>query len=282
MTFASRYSVACVGVYAHSEHGDHFTFYRKNVTVPPPEKQDRNDAVIDLSDFAKFIKQAYSRFIASGKDGPHELLRHALHLVKPNQDRTVESAFTTLYAALETLVLWHRRRVGLEWIVEDEDKWDHFREDLGKFLKEHALTKNNKEMRRLMRPKLDELRRAPFSAAFERFCTDYAVDLSDLWPVVGKGRDMPLSEIRNQIVHGSALKWSQWLALGHAREHLRWTVERRLLGVFGWPLQNSKIRPDWLARNTSAMVELQTARDAMEGLPAVSAAITGDADSAID
>jgi hypothetical protein len=275
VTFASRYRVACVGVDAFSEHGDHFTFYRKNVTAPPFQKQDRNDAVIDLSDFEKFIRQAYPRFMNSDTNGPNELLRHALHLVKPEEDRTVESAFTTLYAALETLVLWHRRRVGLEWIIEDADEWNQLREDLGKFLKEHPLTKDNKESRKLIRSKLGELRRAPFSAAFERFCADYAVDLTDLWPVVGKASDMPLSEIRNHIVHGSVLEWSQWLALGDAREHLRWTVERMLLGVFGWNVGDSKVRPDWLARNTAAMAGLRSAREAMMGLSAVPTSISG-------
>src|SRR5260370_216006 len=112
-------------------------------------------------------------------------------------------------------------------------------------------------MRRLMRSKLGDVRRAPFSAAFESFCIEYGVDLTDLWAVGGKSREMPVCEIRNHIVHGSALKWSQVLALSDAREHLRWTVERMLLGVFGWPVQDSKVRPDWLARNTSAIANLK-------------------------
>ena len=89
---------------------------------------------------------------------------------------------------------------------------------------------------------------------------------------------MPLSEIRNHIVHGSVLEWSQWLALGDAREHLRWTVERMLLGVFGWTVNDSKVRHDWLARNTAAMAGLQPARDAMKGLPAIPPSISSDTD----
>ena len=102
VSFAARYRVVCVGIDAYTEAGDHFIFYRKNRTVPEPREQDTNDSVIDLSDFSPFIRKAYGRFIASGDGEPSELLRHAVQLVMPREDRTVEAEFTTLFTALET------------------------------------------------------------------------------------------------------------------------------------------------------------------------------------
>jgi len=266
-TFSSRFVAVCVGIDSYSENGDRFLFYRKDRTAPRAVEQDTNNSVIDLSNFKPFIRKAYRWFARSGDSGPHELLRHALHLLTPRVDRTVESEFTTLFAALETIVLWHRRRADLEWIVEDVEQWVALRKDIGDFLKQHDLLKNDKESRKLMRAKLGELRRVPFSTAFESLCMTYAVNLSDLWPVLGRSGEMPLSEIRNHIVHGSTLSWGQFLALGHARHHLRWTVERILLAVIGWPVAESKVRPDWLARNRTAMIELESSRRAMRGLP---------------
>ena len=267
VSFAARFRVVCVGIDAYSESADHFTFYRKNRTVPKATDQDTNDAVIDRSDFEVFIRKAYDRFIASGKGEPDELLRHAVQLVMPHEDRTVESEFTTLYAALETLVLLHRRAVGMEFVIEDRYEWMELRKDLEKFLKSHRLLNGESEKRKLIYGKLEELRRVSFATAFQRFCGDHHLNVDDLWPVIGRRGEMSLSEIRNHIVHGSALKWSQWLALADARDHLRWTVERMLLSVLGWPVEKSKVRPEWLATNRPAMIDLMASRHAMRGVP---------------
>ncbi len=263
VSFSSRHRVVCVGLEAYTEAADHFQFFRKNVTVPRKKDQDFDEAVVDLAEFGEFIRVAYRRFIQSG---PDDLLRHALHLVMPRENQTVESSYTTLYAALETIVLWHRQHTALENIIEDEKAWNKVRDNIGDFLKTQAVLQDDKEKRRMMRLKLGELRRVPFSIAFENFCTTYSVDLSDLWPVIGKEKEMPLSTIRNHIVHGSALDRSQLSGLFEAREHLRWTVERMLLAILGWPVERSKVRHDFLLHFT-AMVNLSAARRAMQKLP---------------
>ena len=266
--FAARYRAACVGIDASSEHGDTFRFYRQNITVPPHEEWDFNDAVIDLADFEEFLRVAYDRFIASG---PDDLLRHALHVVAPRGERTGESQFTSLYAALESIVLWHRRARALEFIVENDDAWRTLQGDVRSFLKAHALLKGSdtvqKERRGMMLNKVGELRRVPFSTALEKFCDEYGVNLDDLWPVVESKRDeLSLTDIRNRLVHGSTLTGRQFHALIGAKQHMRWVVERALLGVFGWPVERSKVRPEFLARNLTAMIELAQDRRDMKGV----------------
>ncbi len=162
-------------------------------------------------------------------------------------------------------MLWHRRRAGLENIIEDGKMWNETREAIGKFLKTQPALQD-KERRAMMHLKLGELRRVPFSTAFDHFCNEYSVDLSDLWPVNGNEKTMPLSTIRNHIVHGSVLDRKQLSAVFDAREHLRWTVGRMLLAIFGWPVTRSNLKNGFL-QNFTAMLNLDAARHAMQKLP---------------
>jgi hypothetical protein len=266
VAFGSRFRTACVSIGSSTEDGDHFQFFRGNVTMPPSDQDfDSDDMVVDLSEFEEFLRTAYTTFIATG---PHELVQHALHLARAREDRTVESSFTALYATLETLVLWYRRERGLEYIIEDDEKWQALKTDARRYLKLHAVLQGDspetKERRKWIAAKVGELRRVPFGIAFHRFCKEYGVQLGDLWPVIdAKSGDVSLTEIRNRLVHGSTLNPHQLHALMGAEQHMRWTVERALLAVLGWPLERSKIRPAFLAEHLTAMTELQQDRAAM-------------------
>jgi hypothetical protein len=265
VSFGTRYRTACLGVSASSEHADSFRFYRGNVTVHSTEEWDFNDAVIDLADFREFLMVAYERFIA---EGPDDLLRHALHVVAPRSERTGESEFTTLYAALESIVLWYRRKRGLEFIVEDNETWGTLQDEVRSFLKKHTVLAGSepkkKERRGMILRKVGELRRVPFAVALDKFCREYDVKIDDLWPVVAeKNGQLSLTDIRNALVHGSTLTGRQFHAMIGAMQHMRWVVERSLLAVFGWPLNRSKVSPDFLKRNFTAMIELEQDRQDM-------------------
>jgi hypothetical protein len=265
VSFASRYRSACVGFDASTDgFFQRFRYYRGYITVPPQEDWDSNFAVIDLVDFKDFVQVAYASFIATG---PHELLRHALHLVVPRAERTVESSFTSLYAALETIVLWYRQQKGLVHIIEGDDDWKRLSDDTRRYLKNHELLQGNdsrqKEKRKMISAKVEELRRVPFRTAFEQFCAEYSVNLDDLWPVHDRLPEISLTEIRNRIVHGRAFDPLQFTALIDAQEHIRWTVERALLGALRWPVARSKVRPDFL-KHFTAMTELREDRAAIK------------------
>ena len=264
--FGARYRAACLRVDRSSEHADTFCFYRNNVTIPTAEDFDFNQTVIDLSDFKEFLPAAYEQLVASG---PDDLLLHALHVIPPRAERTAESEFVSLYSALESIVLWYRRRRALEFIIDDVEVWRTLQRDVRSLLKEHLLLKGNerpqKERLKMILRKVGELRRVPFGVALEKFCEEYRVKLDDLWPVIGNGPDeISLTDIRNRLVHGSTLTGRQFHAFIGAKQHMRWVVERALLGVFGWPLERSKVRPDFLARNLTAMIELAQDRQDMK------------------
>jgi len=78
------------------------------------------------------------------------------------------------------------------------------------------------------------------------FQAKYAVDLSDLWPIVDKTRGITLVQLRNKVAHGEYLNPAQTLALLYAREHLRWTVERVILSLLGWSVSHSKVSSGFL------------------------------------
>lgn len=78
------------------------------------------------------------------------------------------------------------------------------------------------------------------------FQAKYAVDLSDLWPIIDRTGGITLAQLRNKVAHGEYLNPAQTLALLYAREHLRWTVERVVLSLLGWPIPLSKVRPGFL------------------------------------
>lgn len=221
---------------------------------------DRNYSVIDLADFGEFLCTAYATYCATG---PHRLITQALHLVAPSAGRTIETGFTTLYAALEMLTLWYRQQKSLELIISDDSEWEIFCRDVRKFVSDHPLsvgaTSERKQRRAYLRAKVGELRRIPFRATFEAMCVEYAIQLDDLWPMFGPSSDLPLTEIRNRLVHGNAFSGSQYGPLVGAEDHMRWTVERVML-LLAWPIDRSNVRPQFLAKSLTSMIELANDR----------------------
>jgi hypothetical protein len=263
VSFGSRYRSVCVGFDASTENLDQFHYFRGHMSVPEQRKWDLDDALIDLAHFDDFVRAAYANFVATG---PHPLVRHALHLLVPRPERTMESSFTALYAALETLVLWHREKKGLVYIIEKDD-WKRFRDDVTKYVKKHELMQGDqpqqKAKRSMMSAKLSELQRVPFRTAADSLCEEYSINLDGLWPLYGRPPEVSLTEIRNRIVHGGTFDQSHYRALAGVGEHMRWTAERVMLGVLKWPVEKSKVSAASLQKFT-VMQELAADREALK------------------
>ena len=78
---------------------------------------------------------------------------------------------------------------------------------------------------------------------WQLFQAKYRIDLSDLWPLTEGAKGITLARLRNKVAHGEYLDPSQTQALLYARQHLRWTVERVVLTLLGWPIQSSNVSP---------------------------------------
>jgi hypothetical protein len=89
-------------------------------------------------------------------------------------------------------------------------------------------------------------KRVPIKKLFGIFNTRYNPKLEDLWPLFDDSAGASLYTIRNAIAHGEFLNPGKLLAATLAQEHLRWTVERILLTIIGWPIEQSKVKPESL------------------------------------
>jgi hypothetical protein len=79
------------------------------------------------------------------------------------------------------------------------------------------------------------------------FCRHYKqFDTDDLWPLFEPKSGSSLNDLRNHIAHGEPVLESKAVALSIATGNLQWTVERALLAVLGWPIEESKVSPQAL------------------------------------
>jgi hypothetical protein len=177
---------------------------------------------------------AYRRFKELEPKGP---IRHGLYGTLPLHDRTMESSVLSMFLALESLTLFFRRQNDLEFILP-EGEWEEFERELRAWIKAQQHLRDKPVDRSLVYGKIKELNRPPFTAVFERFVEKYQIDISDLWPVTGKGS---LLELRNRIVHGEVFSQLQAWALSSATQHLQWLLERIVLTILGWPIEQSRV-----------------------------------------
>lgn len=173
-----------------------------------------------------------------------DILLRAISFSLPAEGCSLESSFITLYSALESALTFFRRQDDYEIIPPENFR--QMERDLRKWLKQHPLLMNETAKRSLIYEKIRELNRFPFSHVFQNFCERYSLDLSDLWPLIGRPDAWPLMEIRHRLVHGDPFASRPYEAMLCAREHLRWTVERMLLSLLGWPVARSNVSPESL------------------------------------
>lgn len=264
VSFAERQRCVCLG-WDFMDSKEHTKYYRRDVAIPETrEKQNLFETLIDVSDFEDFIKQAYDKFI---KIESKDLIRQAIQYTTSvhQGNKTLENEFLSLYAALETLVLYFRRIHHMEDVLPPE-LWKQLRGDLEKWLKVHPLLSSDKNKRALIYKKLSELNRIPFSIAFDQLCEVYSIDLSDIWSVTADdSMDVSLSEIRNKLVHGDVFNPPQFRALMAAKEHLLWSMERLILAVLGWPISRSTVNRDFLSRNMACYQEWKEDQKILSG-----------------
>jgi hypothetical protein len=213
------------------------------------------DALIDLADVDEFIKTSLMTFDASDSD---DILRRAIKFSLQPLNTEIEIQFISLYAALESALTFYSGQDGYKILPKDE--FIQLDSDLRVWLKQHPLLMHDSARRGLIYGKIRELNRFPFSHSFRNFCARYALDLSDLWPVLGTAEEWPLMEIRHRLVHGDPFISRPAEAMVCAGDHLRWVVERMLLSILGWPIARSNVGPDYLLRTSWMYKEWQSER----------------------
>lgn len=174
----------------------------------------------------------------------NDILERAINFALPNTDSTPEVSFLSLSASLESILTFHRRQD--EYKILPPEDFTELERDLKKWLKQHRVLAHEPAKRALVYEKFRELNRFPMSHVFKMFCEHYSLDLTDLWPVIGKHAEWPLTEIRHRLVHGDPFQSRPAEAMECAEKHLRWVVERMLLCVLGWPIARSSVSHEYL------------------------------------
>lgn len=190
--------------------------------------------LVEAADLEEFVGSA-SRVIAGTENG--EVIARAAGLAIQSDRAPLEVAFVGLFAALESVLTFSRRRQDYDILPPAE--FARLERDLRAWLRRHPALEREAEKRGLIYEKVRELNRFPFSRVFSNFCARNSVDLSDLWPLLGRREEWPLLEIRHRLVHGDPFGSRPAEALSCARQHLSWTVERMLLAALGWPVARS-------------------------------------------
>lgn len=179
----------------------------------------------------------------------NDILLRAIGFALQSRNQSVEVSFLSSSAALESVLTFFRRQDKYKILPRAE--FSELERDLKKWLKQQPALASEPEKRGLIYEKVPELNRFPFSYVFKKFCEHHALDLSDLWPVVGKHAEWPLTEIRHRLVHGDPFLTRPVEALACAQAHLAWVVERMLLSVLSWPIGRSNVSREKLSQISS-------------------------------
>lgn len=222
--------------------------------IDAPSRIESSGTLIDEEDLEEFLAASSRSYGAELND----ILYRAIGFSLPSSGQSLEVSFISSSAALESVLTFFRRQN--EYDILSARKFSELERDLKKWLKQHPILASEPAKRGLIYEKVPELNRFPFSYVFTKFCEHHALDLSDLWPVVGKHAEWPLTEIRHRLVHGDPFRSRPVEALVCAQTHLGWVVERMLLCVLGWPIERSNVSADFLQRTRGEHQSWQSER----------------------
>ena len=237
VSFAERRRCVCLGLDVAVPPQSLERYYRRDVAMPEANEGPwSGEPLISAADFAQFMNVAYGRLVEmnqASRDFMKQALARSLH----RKSQVLEYSFMALYSALEMIVLSFRRTAGLEYVLPPAQFGKRLRGDLAAYVASHPVLAAQPRQRDWLCANLSALNRIPFAEAFHLFRQRYNVDVDDLWPVTLS--DVPLSRIRNRLVHGEQMVGTQFAALAVAYCNLKWVVERSILAVLGWPSNQS-------------------------------------------
>jgi len=228
----------------HAVDGTHIVdCFAGNLAIPKiDERAGVYDALIDPRNFPNFLRVSVRRFTKLEKYA-QTLLREALYKALPMSDETTESRFLSMFSALESLVLWFRKRNNYEYTIPSDANWRRFRSDIAALVTKHE-SLHLGARKEMVLEMVGALRRVPLKRAFQAFCEKFKLETSDLWPAFDSNGS--LNAIRNRLSHGDSFRRSSFGALVWANANLEIIVERMILAALGWPAKRSHASPQVL------------------------------------
>ncbi len=249
-SLGSRTRTACLGFDAESEN-QIVTIYRSNLSYPSgksefmincafPEdfkKSQHTEGLIDKKHFSDFLDTSLNNLKTASN--PKAVL-DAINSVVPGRKRTLEESFLSMFSNFEALLLDFRKSQELEYVVNDKSGWGQKKKKIRKAIKE-IFDDYSKEKRSFIYCKIDELNRIPLRIIYDKFCSHYHLDTSDLWPIFGKTNIVGLVDIRNRLIHGTKISNKFIHMLSVSTECLQYTVERMILKILNYSLDKTDV-----------------------------------------
>ncbi len=243
----ARMRTGCLG-WKTKVRDSNVEYFRGNYSFPTGYKELTLDqGLVSKGEFQKFISECYKNFTPYSNK---EALRKAMYALIPSNKRTLEEDYLAIFSGLEALLLDYRRKNQMEYVVEP-DTWrtkikPQVKDNLSTTLKHIDAVSLTDEQRWRMYQKLDELNRISLQTGWGEFCTAYKIEIKDLWPVFKNEDTIGLAEIRNWLIHGEPIPKEAYSALGIARNCLKWTLERAVVSILGFPVCATEVNPDFL------------------------------------
>ena len=241
--------------------GTQSRFYRGDVIYPRIRAgKDSRFYLINKIDFEDFVSHCYKSFI-NFSDDYKSAVQNSIYAIAPFDNINLESSFLYKFSAVESLLLVYRRSNVCEKIV-DKSNWRSLKARMKCLIKESSQDVD-KNLRALMYMKLDEVNRFPLKQVFLDFCEEFSVDLDDLWPVFGNGKVCGLAEVRNKLIHGEVFPTLTHRALDFAHENLGYVLERMVLGMLNYDVENTNCSKFFLKNEAVAIIEMEKELEVM-------------------
>jgi hypothetical protein len=235
-SLAERRIVFLTGWTISYANGASSSFYRRDFTAPPEEEVDIDETLISLRDIEEFLNQSIGSFGTSPHSGA---LKQAIYFALYGQAPGIGESFVMLFAGIETLLNAFEPVHNVAPPVS-KPTWQTLADKITATLESApAFLALDKDTKTRVLGAVKGSNQVSFGDRFKKMCTSQNIDLSDLWPMLG-GKSS-LYSVRNRIVHGRLFASDQeWFRVISAKSHLRWTLERSILSILGWPIDRSR------------------------------------------
>jgi hypothetical protein len=109
-SFASRHRCVCPGWTYTDPRGNIVETYRRDLALPKERRSSRDDLLIEMKDFSKFMRTAYRNF----RDLIHKRqLARAIYPLINDAEKTTEMSYFSLFSALESALLFADKTFNL-------------------------------------------------------------------------------------------------------------------------------------------------------------------------
>lgn len=242
--FAARYPVRVWGRQLASTTEVHRTYFGALQTSIPDWEQPARYELIRKSELPRFLAFACP-VIDAMPVAQRDAICRAM-LVARSENGTTEDQFRATFAAFEALY-----KVFADKGSQKMSKPERRRNKLVVKAIRDTLLKLRENDTQIDVPSILAKLQAPGARAgqqFESFVNKFQVPVADLWPVyAGDQAVLNLYTIRNYFAHGSLFDLAQLSAVGGALLQLRLLLERCVLSVLGWPINQSAVSLDMVA-----------------------------------